>query len=265
MSKFFDFLKNLDLKSILTINIFLALLITLPLTVFLSQKQTKTTGKAYLPPPTISFLKPSPTPTIPPITPAGPSEIIEISPFYGKVGDAAIIFGRNFGNQKKPIFFNNTLATQIQTWEDEKIVVLVPEGATSGLIMIDNISSPFPFIVFNESTTCELLFTASSSEKIIGQKNCPFFSKAKLILKPPAEVSPNSLSSLIFPNSPAPPKITERENFLEIGISFPGESFQEKLLLIKLSSDKKIKLISAQLYKEEELVPFFINPLNLIQ
>jgi len=174
MSKFSEFLNNLNLKSIIAINIFSAILIFIPLTLVLSQRQTKITGKAFLPAPTVVLLPPSPTPTPPLITPSGTSEITSVNPFYGKVGDSVIIYGKNFGSQKDLVFFGNIPTTEIKSWQDNKIHALVPAGATSGLIKIKIASleynTKYNFIVFDKNIFCELLFESLATKKLLGLK-----------------------------------------------------------------------------------------------
>jgi len=70
--------------------------------------------------------------------PASTPEITLVAPFSAKVGDEVIIQGKNFG-QNPPqvqILFNNTLVTQIVSWQEQEIKFLLPEKAVSGSLSL---------------------------------------------------------------------------------------------------------------------------------
>ena len=208
-----------------------------------------------------------PTPILPQITPSEPPEITFISPFYGKAGDSVIIKGKNFGSKIDDIYFNDVKASKIKSWKNNQIHVLVPENATSGKIKIKEAISPYNFIVFEKKTFCELLFEATPLEKIIQTKNCPVFSKIKLILKGTEndfdyKVKPGPLSPIELKMEKS---LTNEEVFLKIEASDPKNIIFEKMLIIEAPISKKLTLISAELLQGENLMPFFVNPLNLTE
>jgi len=270
--KFSNQINSLSLKTILAINLFLAILVFIPLTIYLSQKQTRLAGKAALPIPPVTLIPPSPTPTPPLIIPQGKPEIFGFRLFYGKAGDAVIIAGKNFGSQKQKVFFNNLEASHIISWSNNEVVALVPDKATAGPIKIGGVASPYNFIVFSarseQLTACELTFKAFPSEKTLGLKTCPLISKVKFVLKPEPDLSPASLPSLIspiFPLSSTSLTAVTKEGLFEAELSLPPNFPAGDFLTIKIPKDRKLTLVSAELYDQERLIPFFVNPLNLIQ
>lgn len=256
MNKLSDFLNNLSLKTILTINILLAIIVFIPLTVYLSGKETRLGGKAYEPLPTIPFLQPTATPLPTPFIPDKPPEIYSIFPFYGKTGDAVIISGKNFGNQKDQILFNNILATQIQSWENEKIVVLVPKGATSGNITVKNIASPFPFTVFDQNTTCQIVINKDAAQNRLKLENCPLVNRVYINIK-------DNLLPQINDSLKDKIKMTQtvinNESFYNLEVNPLPAFFTQDIL----SFSPQGKLNNVSLYKDNSLLPFYINPLSL--
>lgn len=69
----------------------------------------------------------------------GQPSVTKVSPAYGFVGDEITIEGDNFGTIKdavKLLFGNSEIAAQVILCENQKIVVKVPEDATSGSISL---------------------------------------------------------------------------------------------------------------------------------
>ena len=65
-----------------------------------------------------------------------PAPIISrLDPDSGPVDTEVRIHGSNFGDQAGTVTFNGVTASPIQ-WNDQTIRVRVPEGATSGLVVV---------------------------------------------------------------------------------------------------------------------------------
>lgn len=64
-------------------------------------------------------------------------DIFSITPDLGKIGTEVTIEGNNFTNESR-VFFNDTEVTDYKLKEVDKIVVIVPDNATSGRIGIIN-------------------------------------------------------------------------------------------------------------------------------
>ena len=65
-------------------------------------------------------------------------EISKLNPDTGQVGDSVKIKGSNFGALRgaSTVAFNGTAVTDYVSWEDTKIQVRVPEGATTGPVVV---------------------------------------------------------------------------------------------------------------------------------
>ena len=68
---------------------------------------------------------------------AGP-ELKSLNPTEGEVGDSVRIKGKNFGSQRgsNKVTFNGTEVTNYVVWENKKIDVTVPVGATTGDVVV---------------------------------------------------------------------------------------------------------------------------------
>jgi len=134
-----SFLKTLQrtsFKQIAALTLVAGLVLATPVTVWVSQQETKLASQAF-------FEKPDP---IVPVEKHGnpPKDQPQISlvwPFLGKPGDAVLIEGKNFGDNPKnrKIVVNNKQVPEeyIHKWEPNLIEFLVPEGAKSGNIYLE--------------------------------------------------------------------------------------------------------------------------------
>ncbi|MEK7183737.1 MAG: IPT/TIG domain-containing protein [Patescibacteria group bacterium] len=79
-----------------------------------------------------------------------------IEPPNALAGEAVILYGDNFGDAQGVTTFSSTLAGNVQTWSDEKIVVTVPAGAVTGAVVASNadgaVSNPVNFEVSGDGT-----------------------------------------------------------------------------------------------------------------
>lgn len=83
--------------------------------------------------------------------PGGP-QITSISPDHGKKGESVEIIGKNFGDDrsKGSVTFGGTEATSIASWSDTRITATIPEGASTGDVIVTvagTESNGYPFTV----------------------------------------------------------------------------------------------------------------------
>lgn len=273
MKKILAIINNLDRKTIITVNLFLTVLLFIPLTIWLLEKPTRPTTRAKLPLPTSTLLKPTPTPSTPlrasptprslPVT--GLPEITSVAYFYGKVGDSVIIEGKNFGNTEETIFFNNTKADIIKFWRDDKIHVLVPKNAQSGQIRLKSTVSPYNFIVYDQKTTCELGLEKTTLEKKLWFKNCPLFDQANFILKASGPTDPEVIPNESLPeeNVKTSKEAVDGNQIIKVEITVPTSFIPQELFKISVPDDEKVTIVACQLYANGQLLPLFVDPLNI--
>ncbi len=151
-----DFVDRYSFKQILSIAILLAVLFALPTTVWLVSQQTRLYSSAHkenLPANNYTqeaYGQPS----------AFPPKITRVRPFLGKVDDVVIIEGENFGQnpQNRAIYFGSVRADErdILMWHDNRIDVMVPNGAPSGMIKVVEIdketTAPYPITIYDKQT-----------------------------------------------------------------------------------------------------------------
>lgn len=82
-------------------------------------------------------------------------------PGCGAEGDAILICGSGFGEEPS-VEFNGTSAEVIKN-NDEKILVRVPEGATTGPLSVDGTDSDFDFVVLADGTPVVLHLSATTA------------------------------------------------------------------------------------------------------
>jgi hypothetical protein len=96
----------------------------------------------------------------------GPAITI-LTPSSGALGSSVTIAGTNFGVNTGTVTFNGQAAS-VGTWSDTSIVVTVPNGATTGSVVVSNgglLSGPLAFSVVTTSPT---IATISPSSGISG-------------------------------------------------------------------------------------------------
>jgi hypothetical protein len=65
-------------------------------------------------------------------------QITKVSPASGSVGKKVTISGSGFGNTMNIVTFFNGIPANVLSWNDTKIAVEVPSGATTGRIRVTN-------------------------------------------------------------------------------------------------------------------------------
>lgn len=129
---FLNTLDQLSYKKIFSIAIFLSVLFTVPVVMFLLNQQTRLSSRAAYEKPSVAQ---TPKATPGPI-PNEPPKIGRAFPWVGKVGDIIWIQGWNFGinPESKKLIIGGVVVEEndIAAWEDDLIQAVIPEGAMQG-------------------------------------------------------------------------------------------------------------------------------------
>lgn len=134
-------LEKISFKTIIGASVVIVIAVAIPLTVWVSQKQTQLEGRAF-------FEKPE---VIKPVKKFGaPSQgephIGLVWPFLGKIGDVVLIEGANFGDnpQNKRLSLGNQLVTEsnIVRWTPTLIEFVIPTGSISSYLNLQVASKP---------------------------------------------------------------------------------------------------------------------------
>jgi hypothetical protein len=163
---------QISFKKLTAITIILALFISLPISVYVFQKQTRTTGVAKFDKP--ELITPGKQYGLPS---EGQPQITLVWPFLGKVGDAVLIYGQSLGNNPldKMLWIGNIPVPEqdIKSWQPELIEFHIPQNTQSGLIYI-NIAGKtsnwnYPFTVYGMNTKTQV----TENNKILKVLNGP--------------------------------------------------------------------------------------------
>ena len=158
---FLNTFDKLSYKKIFSIAIFMAILFSVPVGVYLVQQQTKISSRAAYVKPNVndkSLATPGPIPAEAP-------EIGRVFPWVGKEGDIVWLQGKNFGinpeNKKLTVGGIEIAEAQIDSWEDDLIQFYLPEGVKQGSVaqvMVGNHpkSQSLPIIIYDKNTQVKL-------------------------------------------------------------------------------------------------------------
>lgn len=126
MEKILLFIDRFSFKQLFSIALVFGLLVTMPATLYLSQKEKRIGSKAVSPNinPTLIMYGP---------IPGQEPKILGIKPYLGKSGDEVVVWGENFG--KKPfggmIYLGKIKIDQVISWEEGEIRFIIPVNAIS--------------------------------------------------------------------------------------------------------------------------------------
>lgn len=157
MTNIFKQIDQVSFKQIFSFSVIIAILIAIPITVWTAQQKTETQSSAY-------FGKPEPVKQEYGNPPSGNPQISLVWPFVGKVEDAVIIQGNNFGNnpKNKKLYLGNTLVPEdfIKDWQSNEIVFHVPPDSQFGPIKMDISGKQdtwtYPFTVYSTLTKMQV-------------------------------------------------------------------------------------------------------------
>ncbi|PIS08929.1 hypothetical protein COT75_04235 [Candidatus Beckwithbacteria bacterium CG10_big_fil_rev_8_21_14_0_10_34_10] len=188
-------LENTPFIKIIGYTLLIAVALATPVTVWVTQQETKLASKAY-------FEKPK---IVTPIKKYGsPSEgnprIDLIWPFLGKIGDAVLIEGENFGNNpnNKKLFLNKFEIPEenLLRWTPELIEFTLPDNASSGNIGLQigakGASWAYPFTVYTLQTQVQI----TENNDIIQVFNAPKGAKLQVFYQEGSEMESNQLNHI---------------------------------------------------------------------
>lgn len=152
-------LERISFKKLVGYSFLAVIALAVPISVWVGQQKTQLAGRA-------EFEKPS---VIKPIKKHGPPSegtprIALVWPFLGKIGDAVLIEGENFGQnpKDKQLLINNQIVPEddINQWTPELIEFLIPKAALSGTISLQvarkKASWPYLFTVYSLQTKIQV-------------------------------------------------------------------------------------------------------------
>jgi len=158
---FFRKVNQMSYKTTIGLAIFLTVLLSVPLAVFLMSQETKIDSQAaYEKPEKATEPKPSAGPI-----PEQIAEIGRVFPWVGKIGDVVWIQGNNFGiNPKdKELIIGGVVVDEedINAWNDNLIEAVIPEGARQGGVVEIRIGQyPYvkslPYVLYDKTTDLKL-------------------------------------------------------------------------------------------------------------
>ena len=223
--KVLEFLDQISFKKLTGLSVVLALLLTIPLNVWLVQQETKTTSEASFENPKLTrpekkYGKPS----------GDPPQISLVWPFVGKVDDALLIYGQNFGDNPQDKILKMGQVTvneeKINCWTPKLIEFQIPKLPPGGL------SEPVSLTVAGQTTTWDYPFTVYDFE-----------TKTQI-------AKPNQ--SLILNHGPSGSKIE---------IFFDNGEKTEGLVLGQINLPEGKTIISLRVVDQnDQSLPFFVEP-----
>lgn len=157
------------LSKLFTIVLFLFVTVSIPVTTYLVQQETKTESEASfeLPVSLINNAVQIADQTDTSVS-TGVPVITLVWPFLGKVGDAVAIYGHNFGYDPANylLFFGPTVISEenILQWSPEQICFLIPDlpvGQLAGQITVMAVGASSvwekPFMIYDVSTEMQVM------------------------------------------------------------------------------------------------------------
>lgn len=158
-----DTIERTSFKKIFWAALLFGVLLTVPVTVYLIQTETRLFSSADFKPPSMPELKRGQAPKIAP-------KISSIAPFLGKEGDIVILIGKNFGYY--PVGASLKVGRVIVpedhlvSWEDTKIAFYIPTISKSGKISLNTgsffITWPKILTVYTPNETTKITKKANS-------------------------------------------------------------------------------------------------------
>ena len=174
MKQLVDKINQLPGRTLILINGSIILLTVVLLSVWLVQKQTRPDSRADSSTQLIvGRLLISPTQS-PVYIPTKKPKITRVIKPYGKIGDAVVIEGNNFGAGPPPnsgIWFGDRVVTtwDVQEWSNNRLVVKVPDIIQPQPIQIkvagQAVAWAGPFTVYDETTETELSLIRNEADR----------------------------------------------------------------------------------------------------
>ncbi|MFC1600600.1 IPT/TIG domain-containing protein [Patescibacteria group bacterium] len=215
-------------KTLFGAAIVFAMVLMIPITVYLNQQETKIVSEAYFEKPK----PPSPTPTQYGEPSFDTPQITLVWPFLGKVGDSVLIHGTNFGDnpRDKSLVLGSQVISEksVISWTPELIEFSVPTGTREGTFELINLT------VTGQKTTWNHPFTVYSQN-------------TKVQVKKPD----NHL------------QILNGSNIGKIVIDFGDGTQTETKLSSRIPLSEEKTIVSLKILDQNDTsVPFFVNPIE---
>lgn len=221
---------KISFKQIIQLSFIVGLMMTIPISVGVTQKQTRLVSKAeYTSSPSTGLVRHLP-PKVDPV-------ISEVRPFIGKVGDVVIIKGKNFGfypyGAKLTIGPIEIGQDNLLVWQDDKISFNIPQGANS-----DNIT------VFNGTSS-------TSWSQVLTIYNTNTRTKIRRDASNLYIVNVQNLQKVIY-------YLSSQQ---QLTYSQPISASDQPVLIIKAINTDEISWLT--LYDpQNRIIPFYVDPLN---
>lgn len=193
------FIDQLSFKKLTGLTFVFALILTIPVSVWVAQQETRTTGQAY-------FEKPKPIIPEKKYGPPSPGQplITLVWPFLGKIGDAVLIHGENFGHNpiNKILMVGDQIVPEkdILKWTPNLIEFLIPQGAQAGPISLQiedkGASWNLPFTVYSLDTTIQV----TENNDIVRVINGPAGGKAEIFFRDGKKIESSQFDGIAVPS-----------------------------------------------------------------
>lgn len=157
---------QLSWKKVIGLSVFLLMVMVVPISIQMANKQTRTKSEAAL-------IKPSVQPVTSEFeTPQGPPKIYLVDHFFGKAGDSVLIHGENLGglHQQSSVVLSGKKISEenLVSWTGKYIEFKVPANAISGRVEINILgqrtSWPGMFFVVDNTIQTEINLIKSGGD-----------------------------------------------------------------------------------------------------
>lgn len=256
---------QLSWKKVIGLSAFLLIVIMVPISIQVANKQTRTKSEAAL-------IHPSPEAITTKFeTPQGPPKIYLVDHFFGKAGDSVLIHGENLGGlhqQSSVVLAGQKISEDnLVSWTGKYIEFKVPQGAKSGTVEINILGrkTSWPGMFFVVDNTVQTEINLNKSE---GGPNEAILTGTNL------EGGKELLVWLLIVNAEGELKLTA-----EPGVSLTQTSFNlplgkiyelrlgldknlVQLLKVRKNDNQVVGIARAELStSDDQLIPLKVNPL----
>lgn len=193
-------INQFSFKKLTAISFITVLVLAIPISIFVFNKQTKLGSEAY-------FAKPEP------IVPgkrygspsAGNPQITLVWPFLGKIGDAVLIYGQNLGDNpmdKTLMLGNNKVSEkEINKWTPTLIEFNIPKNTISGPVSLTvagkKANWPFPFTIYTLDTKTQV----TENNNIVRVLNGPPQGKIEIFFRDNTKIESQTFKGIKIPNN----------------------------------------------------------------
>jgi hypothetical protein len=253
-------------KRIIAFNMFLFLVLVVPISVRLAQQDTENRSSAAG----------NPTPSVvPPVSyPAQPPKIDRVSEFFGKKGDTIVIIGSNFGDYQwgSKVYVGNVESPSdgIVRWTNTILEVQIPESARTGKVwvvingnqaqwegslLLTDVSRSAQIGLKKESDNLASLYLGNASGVVRGMVEIGHVGEPTT----PTLLVPGSITSTSESTDALGKKLK-----IEFTLSSPLTSSTNSIIRIQHPGIGALEIVRAELYDVNGgLVTLYADPLNV--